>query len=82
MKLSRNSPLALWDTTVSAQLIALEASTNTRSNTNSIAMTTVILALGQTAGSVYIVAVALTAITLIARLTKAILAVSGREKRE
>lgn len=38
-------------------------------------MTTVILALGQTAGSVYIVAVALTAITLIARLTKAILAV-------
>jgi len=61
-----NSPIALWYTTVSPQLVAMEAATDTRSNANSIALATVILTFGQTAGTVNIETIALTAMTVVA----------------
>lgn len=72
-----DSPLALGLTAVANQLVALVATTDPGRNADPIALTTIVLALGQAAGGVRVIAITLATVTLVPRLTVAILAVAA-----
>lgn len=61
-------------TAVTNELVTLEAATHAWRNADPIALAAVVLALGQAAGGIHIVAIALPAVALVARLAEAVLA--------
>lgn len=72
--ISLYSRLASRLTAVANEFVALKAATHARRNADPIALAAIVLALGQAAGSIHIVAIALPAVALVARLAEAVLA--------